>query len=322
MDLSNLSSSNSLTDKTMNLGESIGSTVQSTIGNIKESVSDTIKPFQTGSIVGTDNSSFINSNGIIAKFVFFIFVVAIFLFLAKVGIYLISYFLQPSSSPYIIDGLVNGNANVTVSQNPNNSDSILIKRSNNREKGLEATWSVWLNIDSLQNNPSASGEYSHIFSKGNETFGANGIATVNNAPGLYLKKANWGQGNNTLRVIMDTVTGSSDNFIDITNVPLRKWFHVVIRIQNNLVDVYVNGTMSGRKTFTNTLKQNYDNVLIGHNNGFNGNLSNLLYSDKAITIFDINNLLLKGPNMYQSGAVRSNLGFYSYLSNSWYSDKM
>ena len=323
MDLTNnSSSSNSLLAGPMNLGESIGNSVQSTYGNIKEGVASTLKPFQTASIVGTDNSSFINSNGIIAKFVFFIFVVAIFLFLAKVGVYLISKFMQPSDSPYVISGLINGNSNVTVSQNPNDPGAVQIKRSNNREKGLEATWSVWLNIDSLQTSTGSSEQYSHIFSKGNDAYGANGIASVNNAPGVYLKKGNTNGNDNTIRVVMDTVNADSDNYIDITNIPLRKWFHLAIRIQNNLVDVYVNGTMAGRKTFANTLKQNYDNILVGHNNGFNGNLSNLLYSDHALTIFDLNNLLLKGPSLFQSGTVRNNLGFYSYLSNMWYYNKM
>lgn len=323
MDLTNnSSSSNSLLSGPMNLGESIGNSVQSTYGNIKEGVTNTMKPFQTGSVVGTDNSSFINSNGIIAKFVFFIFIVAIFLFLAKVGVYLISKFMQPSDSPYVVSGLINGNSNLSISQNPNDPGAIQIKRSNNRDKGIEATWSVWLNIDSLQTSTDGSEQYSHIFSKGNDIFGSNGIATVNNAPGVYLKKGFNGVNDNTIRVVMDTVKGDAENFIDITNIPLRKWFHVAVRIQNNLVDVYVNGTMAGRKTFANTLKQNYDNILVGYNNGFNGNLSNLLYSNHALSIFDLNNLLLKGPSLVQSGAVRTNLGFYSYLSNMWYYNKM
>jgi hypothetical protein len=319
MDLtSNSSSSNSVLSKPLEIGESIGDSVQSSFSNIKDGVSNTLKPFQTGSIIGTDNTSFINSNGIIAKFVFFIFIVAIFLFLAKVGVYLISRFLQPPNSPYVISGLINGNSNVVVSQNPNDPGAVPIKRSNNRDKGIEATWSVWLNIDSLQPTTSANGDYSHIFSKGNNAFGSNGIATVNNAPGVYLKKGT----DNTIRIVMDTVSGNASNYIDVTNIPLRKWFHLAVRIQNNLVDVYVNGTMAGRKTFENTLKQNYDDVLVGHNGGFNGNLSNLLYSDHALTIFDLNNLLLKGPSLTQSGTVRNNLGFYSYLSNMWYYNKM
>lgn len=312
--------SNSLFNNVSDITNSAANTASSTFDSLKNNVTNTFNQFESPTLVGTSNTSFMDSNSIIAKFVFFIFVVALFLFLCKIGIYFITKYTMPSTSPYIINGMVNGNVNMKISQNPNDPNSIEIRRSNNENKGLEATWSTWLNIDSLQSGSTNS--YSHIFSKGNNVFNSNGIASINNAPGVYLKKGDSTSNDNTIRIIMDTVNGDSNNYIDVTNIPLKKWFHLAIRFENNLVDVYVNGVMAGRKTYINTLKQNYDNILIGQNGGFNGNLSNLLYSDHALTVFDLNNLLLKGPNLVQSGAVKSNLGFYSYLSNLWYYDKM
>ena len=75
--------------------------------------------------------------------------------------------------------------------------------------------------------------------------------------------------------------------------------------------------------FNNTPKQNYDDVLVGSNGGFYGNLSDLVYYDHALGVFDINNILIKGPNLKQSSSQKgTSIGYYTYLSNSWYSAKM
>jgi Concanavalin A-like lectin/glucanases superfamily len=288
-------------------------TLKNTVDSASSGVSNTLGQFSSPSEVN-GSSDFLNTNSLIAKFVFLILVLVGFLFLVNLGILLIGYFMQPSQNPYIIKGLVPGNSNIVISQNPNNSSSVLIKRSNNRSKGIEASWSVWLFISDL--NGGSGSEYNHIFSKGNNEFDAiSGIANVNNAPGLYLNKTD-----NTLRVYMDTVV-SNAVYMDITNIPLKKWFHLVIRIENNVMDAYVNGTIAKRQKFNDVVKQNYDNILIGANGGFNGQLSNLVYYSRALSVFDINNIILAGPSLVQSSEVKSNLGYYSYLSNIWYSQK-
>jgi len=287
--------------------------------NITSGLTDTLNKFSSESDVGSASSEFLSSNSIIAKFVFLIFVVIVFMFLANLGIKLIGYFMEPSRDPYLVKGTAPGNANIVIKQDPNNSDSVPIFRSNNQSKGLELTWSVWLFIDDIKVDlPSGSPKFSHIFSKGNRTFDSNGIATVNNAPGVYLSNTE-----NTIRVYMDTVR-DNNQYIDITNIPLRKWFHLAVRVQNTVLDVYVNGVMSGRKEYSEVLKQNYEDVLVGHNNGFTGTLSNLVYYSRALNVFELNNILMYGPNITQSSRVPDNSrsGYYSYLSNLWYYAKL
>lgn len=314
--------------------------ISSNIDATKSSINDTIGQFSSENAVSA-SKEFLESNSIIAKFVFVIFVVIVFLFLMSLGISIISYFLQSSRSPYLVSGMVSGNSNIVIPQDPNNPDSIIVYRSNDQTKGLEATWSVWLLINDLAitqkaiiNNTSTPVDYvtyKHIFSKGDSEFKKYnineatitknekiGVAKTNNAPGVYIADGS----SNTLRIYMDDVKGNNQ-YIDITNIPLKKWFHLVIRIQNNIMDIYMNGIISGRMNFDNTPKQNYDDVLVGANGGFQGNLSNLVYYDHALGVFDINNILIKGPNLKQSSSEKgTSSGYYSYLSNSWYSEKM
>lgn len=287
--------------------------------NITTGITDTLNQFSSESEVGATETDFLGSNTIIAKFVFLIFVLIGFLFLANLGIKLIGYIMEPSRNPYLVKGLAPGNANIVIKQDPNNNDSVPILRSNNRSKGLEFTWSVWLFIDDIKVDlPPNSPEYSHIFSKGNRTFGKNGIATVNNAPGVYLSNSE-----NTIRVYMDTVK-DNNNYMDITNIPLRKWFHLAVRLQNTVMDAYVNGVMAGRQLMLEVPKQNYEDVIVGYNGGFTGNLSNLVYYSRSVNVFELNNIVMYGPNLTQSSRVSDNskTGYYSYLSNLWYYAKI
>jgi len=96
---------------------------------------------------------------------------------------------------------------------------------------------------------------------------------------------------------------------------------MAIRIKNNIMDIYINGNVAQRYMFTGVPKQNYNDVLVGKNGGFNGSLSNLLYYDRALTIYEINNIILAGPNTTElaENIPISNGRYYGYLSRSWYS---
>jgi hypothetical protein len=295
--------------------------IRDTFSNATTGIKESLEKFGSDSEVGTSaTSDFLSSNSIIAKFVFLIFVVIIFMFLANLGISLLGYFMEPSRNPHVFKGTVPGNANIVVKQDPSNTDSVPIFRSNNQNKGIEFTWSVWMFIDDIKtdSNSLTSPEFSHVFSKGNNVFNQTGIATVNNAPGVYLSNKT-----NTLRIYMDTVK-DNNHYMEITNVPIRKWFHLAIRMQNTVMDVYMNGVMSGRKTFSEVPKQNYEDILIGQNGGFSGTLSNLVYYARALNVFELNNTVMYGPNLTQSSRVAdsANTGYYSYLSNLWYYSKL
>ena len=216
------------------------------------------------------STEFLEVNSLIAKFVFIILVLIAFVILLNLGVMLIAYLTEPSRSPYLIYGYMEGAKYVVVNQDPKNTDSITIHRSNNQETGMEFTWSVWLRIDDADVI-----NYKCIFVKGTVPNGTenSGISPVNNGPGLYVKKvpnANFNEF--TLRVIMDTAAESgsvsSDDakglgeIIDISNIPIKKWIHVAVRLENKIMDVYVNGTVAARKIFMHMPRQNYNNVHI------------------------------------------------------------
>jgi hypothetical protein len=264
------------------------------------------------------NGEFLQSNAIAAKFVFLIFVLIGFFIVLGLGINAISYFLQAPTDLVLINGMITGDNNMIIQQDPSNAESKTIYRSNNQKTGVEFTWNAWLNITNLGTNT----KYQHIFSKGgNGTFDSNGIMNVNNAPGVYIDTKN-----SSLHIVMDyignNVTQTGPQSIEITEIPLNKWFNLAVRMENMVMDIYINGTIAGRVVLPNIPKQNYENVFICNNGGFSGYISNLRYLAHAANVGEIQKIVNAGPNTTiisgQSGGKLNT----DYLSSTWYSSKL
>jgi len=271
--------------------------VSDTISGATNRITSGLSSLTADADLGSASSEFVNSNTAISKFVFLIFVLIAFIMLMNLGVYIISYFSRPNLSPYVIKGLINGNTAVTIPQDPKNSNSVTIYRSNNASKGIEFTWSVWLNLNELPLN----GDIDTIFSKGD------GIQQ--NGPSMKLKKTD---NSGTIQIRMDSVAGPNE-IIEIVNIPLSRWFNIAIRLQNKIMDVYVNGTVARRYVFTNVPKQNYGDIIVGR---FNGMMSDLRYFNTALNVFHINNITLAGPNL--KTAVNQRDTKFDYLSNIWF----
>tara|TARA_B110000285_G_scaffold41791_1_gene46018 strand:- start:462 stop:1433 length:972 start_codon:yes stop_codon:yes gene_type:complete len=301
--------------------QNFGNNISESVNNLTDSVKSSLDGFSQSAETGMDASSgFLSSNTIIAKFVFLMLIIIVFIILLNLGILAIQYFTNPAgSSPYLIDGTFSGKQQETIKQDPKEADSILIKRSNNESSGIEFSWSTWIQIDELN----VGEKHQHIFHKGVNEFDSNGIAKINNAPGLYIKNLSTGNSTNTatLKLIMSTTSNNTD-FIEIDDIPLKHWVNIVVRMKNTTLDVYVNGTVAGRLNLQQVPLQNYYDVHIGQNNGFDGKISNLRYYDYALNIFEINKVVAAGPNPNAAKESQKLQDNYFYLSPSWFTAKI
>lgn len=273
----------------------------------------------TNSFSKFENSTkeFLESNSLVAKVAFIILILFVFIFLLKLGTYIIGYFLSPSGSPHLINGTIDATNQLVIPQDPKISNSATILRSMNADDGIEFTWSVWLLISSDAINISST--YKHIFSKGNNNTNyctdpdtcLDGIYYPNNSPGLYLHPAK-----NELVIIMNTYN-EINNTISIPDIPLNKWFNVIISCQNTKLDVYINGFVTASHILNGIPKQNYGDVYIGGNN-LMAQISNLWYWDYALTINEIQNIMNKGPNLTLLNEDSTVKHGANYLSLRWY----
>jgi hypothetical protein len=287
--------------------------VGNTFNNVKSSITESVNQFSDSAKAGVGAStSFLSSNTVVAKVAFLILVLIVFMFLVNLGIILIGYFLTPSDDPYIVKGMIDGTNSKVITQDPKSKDTISIKRSNNQSSGIEFTWSFWIYLNDLGNDNS---KYQHIFNKGDGNFSSiDNLTNINNAPGMYIHPAT-----NSLHIVIDTVNKADTNtVVDISNVPIRKWVNVILRLKNSVFDVYVNGVISNRLILQNVVKQNYNDVYVCQNGGFNGKLSNLRYYGYALNVFEINSIVYSGPNLSVSDKILNQTNF-NYLSNLWYS---
>jgi hypothetical protein len=251
---------------------------------------------------------FLESNSLVAKFAFLLLVVLGFIILLRLGISTISYFFKPNSSPHLIDGMIDATQMVVFQQDPSNNGAVTVYRSTNANDGIEFTWSTWIFINNLND----SGTYKHIFSKGNSNIQDNGLIYPNNAPGLYIAP-----NTNTLVVMMNTFNVINEEIL-IPDIPINKWVNVIIRCQNTTLDVYINGTIARSINLSGVPKQNYGDVYVAMNGGFNGYISNLWYYDYALGTSSIQRLSEKGPNTKMIGSNGLDDNMFNYLSLRWF----
>ncbi len=299
----------------VNYGQAVAERFGSTVDSASNALSGTFNEFSSQATAAAGaTTDFLTANTIIAKFAFILLVLVVFLILFNLGVSIVGYFSEPSPDPYIINGMIDGNMSKVIPQDPKQTNAIPIYRSNDQSKGMEFTWSSWLYLSDLGKD---AGKYQHVFSKGDGNIDSNtNLSTVNNGPGLYISPMD-----NKLHIIMNTVSSTDPNTtIDIDNIPIQKWFHVALRLQNTVLDVYVNGVVVNRLLLNNTPKQNYGNVYVCQNGGFSGKLSNLRYYSRALNVFEINNIVSSGPNMKVASDMKP-IGGFDYLSTQWYTSR-
>ena len=268
---------------------------------------------------------FLESNSLVAKFAFLILVLLGFILLLRVGVTIIGYIIGPSGSPKLINGMVDAKSLMVIPQDPSSENAITVSRSVNATDGIEFTWSVWIYIDDMTYNED---QFKCVFYKGND-FVNNKYAKViandldlppteyglnfpNNAPGLYITPHT-----NNLVVMMNTFNVINEQIV-INDIPLNKWINVIIRCQNNVLDVFINGTIIKSHHLHGVPKQNYGDIYVAPNGGFSGNISNLWYYNYALGTNAITSIVAKGPN---TKSVSSNSGSNrntNYLSLRWY----
>jgi hypothetical protein len=303
-----------------------GSALSDASESMSKSVSNTMDSFSNPAEVQTTNTSFLDSNGIVAKVVFLIMVILVFLLLFFLIVKLIGYFAQAPANPMLVNGQINGTKQMMISQNPANSASKTIARSNNQATGIEFTWSVWLRLsDNMASSNVTPDWHNPIFVKGDASLPndrKNKYCSLNNGPGVYFGNPSEP---NTLSILMDTVDTpaiqSSALIIDISNLP-TDYFHLAIRCQNTYIDAYINGNLVKRQNLMNVPKQNYYDIAVCPMNGFNGLLSNLQYFSSALSVIDINAIVRKGPNTKDITQSSYNANSVNAISTSWYNSFM
>lgn len=215
---------------------------------------------------------------------------------------------------------------INIPQDPNVKGSKTVNLSENERTGIEFSYSFYLNV-----HPSAfRQEYglNHIFHKGySQQFPLL-------APGVYMRSDT-----NTLRVYMNTYK-TWNNYVEIENIPVGKWVHVVIACSENALEVYINGNLAKKLPFDGFAPyQNYQDICCFSQRritlkkslvpsvdeaGFDvfgcmkGQLSRLTYFRYALCYAEIQKLMNEGPSSKVDSA-NITMNTPPYLDDTWWS---
>jgi len=125
-----------------------------------------------------------------------------------------------------------------------------------------------------------------------------------------------------------------DNFVEVNNIPIKKWFHLVINLTGKYLDVYINGNSVNRIQFPESVAQtNFGPVFVLNNRHFPDSssksqpdfvvdgaakamISRLQYFAYALNGSQITNLYKQGPSSTVSGN-GSTIELVPYQSDSW-----
>ena len=292
------------------ISDSLSSSLSSLSSTFSSSSSDS-SWMDKGKDAFSQVTSILQGNSFLEKIVFVLLVFFGFMLFMSIGSHILTALLQPSN-PFVVDGLLTATNGKVIPQDPAASGSVPIGRSDNEDYGIEFSWSIWVNITNLDDQYD---QYKHIFSKGdnNNVEPVDGKNSPNNSPGLYIKPSS-----NTLIVFMNTFE-TIDEEVEVSNVPLNKWLHVLIRVEGTFLDVYVNGILAKRHVLPSVPKQNNGSVYVAQNGGFNGFISNLRYYERALDPGEIMSIVNGGPSLKLSKLETSDLkSSPNYLSLDWY----
>lgn len=279
-------------------------------GNIS-SGAGTFDSFKSDSTI-SGTREFLESNSLVAKVAFLLLILVVFVLATKAGANFLAWIFSYNKSPYLFSGMRDAKTMLTIPQDPNSSGSIPVMRSDNKQEGIEFSYSVWMFIESLTHNQ---GQYKHVFHKGNDDINYTnkpyGMNQPNNAPGLYIDPDT-----NALVVVMNTFNDVEEK-VRIPNIPMNKWVCVQIVVEDHQLDVYINGKLAKRLILKGVPKQNYGDVYVTMNGGFDGYLSELRYFSYALGTGKIQSIVDEGPNLQMSGDMITN-GKPRYLSLRWF----
>jgi len=240
------------------------------------------------------------------------------------------------------DTYPSGSLAFTAIQNPASPIAQTVYTSDNQRSGVEFSYAMFCYI---QSSTFARGEASlyHILHKGY----AKPYPLM--GPGIFV----WGN-TNTVRVYMNSYQ-TWDNYTDIENVPVEKWFHLVVSCKGNQLLVYINGNLKTKMALAGNSPpyQNYGDVslfstrkqlinstlttslnadkgdailtttaggsatMLNFNGSAHGMVSRVFYFAYALTYTEIQTLMNMGPSPKIAGP---SMSISPYLTDQWWTN--
>ena len=233
--------------------------------------------------LGDPNKDDVHEPTLLNQLLLLLIAIIIVLILAKLIEAAVNLFLNRSrGSPWLVPATKDAKKDLVIAQDPNMEASIPLRRSLNEQDGLEFTYMWWMYIEDFEYKK---GSWKHVFHKGSSD------SWPNRSPGVWLHPSI-----NRMRVYMNSYQ-KINNYVDIDNIPVGKWFFCATIVTQDYLDVYINAQLKSRLSLEGIPKQNFGDVYVNAFGGYNGYLSKLHYYDYAVNFATLQSEFEAGPNM-------------------------
>lgn len=188
-------------------------------------------------------------------------------------------------------------------------------------QGNEYNLNLWVYINDYQTIKEGNGDVCIIYKgTGDGNFNssksnAEGVIDINKNgnPGIWLLKevntlrinvgleTNYNNNNNCVTSASSCADNSGTNYnsCDIKNFPLQKWVNLNVSLRNSSLDVFLNGELHKSCILPGAPIMNNGDLYVckskESHGGFNGYISNFVYTNKALSADSIYNTYKKGP---------------------------
>lgn len=216
--------------------------------------------------------------------------------LVAVGVLLLMYkysgsALASSSASTVVSSAVDGKTQL--------DSTVGIPVSVNQNEGLTFSYAAWIRVEDFAYRY---GEEKVIFIKG-----PTDLSSM--CPGVFL------DGNtNTILVKLDTF--GAREIITVSNIPAKKWLHLAIAVDQDSVDVYVNGIVHTHKSLMQLPRQNPSTVHVGVGGGFDGKIGSLNYYNYFLKPADVSSIMGSPPSVQSESDNSTNYQDISFWTRS------
>jgi hypothetical protein len=157
---------------------------------------------------------------------------------------------------------------------------ISIPMSLNQSEGLTFSYTAWIKVDDFSYRY---GQEKVIFIKGTTDLSSM-------CPGVFLDA-------NTNSLLVKVDTFGNREVIVVDNLSAKKWFHLAIAVDQDSIDVYINGTLYSHHSIPQLPRQNPSTVHVGVGGGFDGKISSLNYYNYFLKPSDVASVMGSPPEM-------------------------
>jgi len=247
---------------------------------------------------GTDPLSQVMTGVALVAIVYFTLLFAEYLYKSYLGMFRDRIELFPDTYP-------SGSLSFTAIQNPASPIAQTVYTSDNQRSGVEFSYAMFCYIQSSTFSQGSSSLY-HILHKGYSK------AYPLMGPGIFV------HGNaNTLRVYMNSYS-TWNNFCDIENIPVEKWFHLVVSCKGNQLLIYINGNLKTKMALAGNTPpyQNYGDVSLFSSRKFtlNSETTSSLKNDTDDSALSLSTIPGSGSNLVFAGSASGMVSRVFYFS--------